>query len=227
MLNYVVDPAILRDHVPFGTELDTFDDRCFVSVVGFLFVRTRVYGLAVPLHTRFEEVNLRFYVRRKGPRGWRRGVVFMKELVPRRAIAWVARTLYAENYVALPMRHTLHETEDGHALSYGWKRPGAQVWEGLDVRYRGTPAPVAAGSEEEFITEHYFGYSAQPDGSTLEYEVEHPSWQVWRADDAVLRCDASALYGPAVAPFLAGEPTTRFVANGSPVSVRRGEILRA
>src|SRR5262245_53035082 len=107
MLNYEIDPAVLASRVPPGCELDTWDGRTFVSVVGFRFLRTRVLGVPVPFHVNFEEVNLRFYVRRKADSEWRRGVVFVKELVPRRAIALVARVAYGENYVAFPMRHSI------------------------------------------------------------------------------------------------------------------------
>src|SRR5262245_39598094 len=105
MLNYEVSPAVLSDLIPAGTELDSWGGHTFVSMVGFRFLRTRVLGLAVPGHSNFDEVNLRFYVRRNAHDGWRRGVVFVKEIVPHRAIAWLARALYNENYVALPMRH--------------------------------------------------------------------------------------------------------------------------
>src|SRR6185295_273969 len=112
MLNYEIDPAILRRFVPRGTELDAWNGKTFVSLVGFLFLNTRVMGLPIPFHENFEEINLRFYVRRKADEGWRRGVVFIKEIVPRAAIAWVARWLYNENYVALPTGHALVRSLD-------------------------------------------------------------------------------------------------------------------
>src|SRR5688500_10577936 len=107
MLNYRVAPELLRPHVPAGTELDTWNDAVHVSVVGFLFRDTRVLGIPVPFHRRFEDVNLRFYVRREVDGEVRRAVTFLRELVPRRAIATVARLAYAEPYTALPMRHRL------------------------------------------------------------------------------------------------------------------------
>src|SRR5713101_1040010 len=112
MLNFEVDPTVLRPLVPAGTELDDWRSRTFVSVVGFLFLNTRVLGIPIPFHRDFEEVNLRFYVRRKMSDGWRRAVVFVKELVPRAAIALTARMVYGENYVALPMNHRI-EVENG------------------------------------------------------------------------------------------------------------------
>jgi len=107
MLNYVVDPQLIDPLVPAETEIDFENGETFLSVVGFLFLDTRLLGLPIPLHRDFEEVNLRFYVRRKSADPSRRGVVFIRELVPRRAIALVARTFYRENYVAVPMRHEI------------------------------------------------------------------------------------------------------------------------
>lgn len=222
MLNYEIDPTILKERVPDGCELDFRFGRAFVSVVGFQFLRTRVLGIPILLHRNFEEVNLRFYVRRRVDGTWRRGVVFIKEIVPRAAIAFVARRVYGENYVALPMRHSV-EGAPGRGstkLSYGWRRLGE--WEGLNVRFGGVPSIPSEESEHAFITEHYWGYSRQRNGATFEYQVEHPRWPVWRAETAALTCDVSSLYGPELARALSGPPSTAFVADGSPVVVRRG-----
>jgi uncharacterized protein YqjF (DUF2071 family) len=171
----------------------------------------------------FEEVNLRFYVRRKGPEGWRRGVVFVKELVPKWAIAWVARTIYNENYVSLPMRHRVVPPGTGDGLAeYGWRLNGS--WYRLAARMQGAPSIPPAGSEEEFITEHYWGYALQGDGSSLEYQVEHPQWAVWAATEAAFEGDPGPLYGPEFAPFLTGPPVSAFVAVGSPIIVRKGVL---
>lgn len=225
MLNYPIDPALLAAHLPAGCETDAFEGRTFVSVVGFRFLRTRVLGIAVPFHRDFDEVNLRFYVRRQVEGRWRRGVVFVKELVPRPAIAFVARRAYGEHYVALPMRHAIeHDAARGTiAVSYQWRRAGR--WEGLSARVAGAPSLPAEDAEETFITEHYWGYTRRPDRSTIEYQVEHPRWRVWRATDAALSCDVSTLYGPRFAEPLAGPPSTAFVAEGSAVTVRRGRRL--
>ncbi len=154
MLNYVVDPQVLQSFVPRGTEIDFFKGQTFLSMVGFRFLRTRLFGLTIPLHTDFEEVNLRFYVRRKGPDGWRRGVVFVREIVPRRAIAFVARTVYGEPYLALPMRHTIELSESRIRVEYAWRRAGR--WESLHALGTGHPCEIKKDSEEEFITEHYW-----------------------------------------------------------------------
>ena len=224
MLNYAVDPAVLRPLVPRGTELDEWEGTTYASMVGFLFLETRVMGIAIPFHVRFEEVNLRFYVRRRGPEGWRRGVVFVKEIVPRAAIAGVARVLYNEPYVALPMRSRVEMSGDGGTVEYGWRHRGS--WCALRASVRGAPRPLVPGEEAEFITEHYWGYTRQRGGGTAEYRVEHPSWRVWPAETASFTgCDVAALYGPHFAESLTLPPKSAFVADGSPIVVRRGRRI--
>jgi hypothetical protein len=225
MLNYEIESAVLKARVPAGCELDLWFGRAFVSVVGFQFLRTRVLGVPIPFHRRFEEVNLRFYVRRKAEGTWRRGVVFIKEIVPRSAIALVARSVYGENYVALPMRHSMDRAAAGGStrLAYEWRHLGR--WEGLSIGFSGLPSTPSDEAEESFMTEHYWGYSRRRDRATVEYQVEHPRWRVWSAATAALSCDVSALYGPEFADALTGSPSTAFVAEGSPVVVRRGRRL--
>lgn len=232
MLNYAVDPAILTPHLPAGVELDAWHGTTYLSVVGFQFLGTRVLGLPIPFHRNFPEVNLRFYVRRPGrpgephvdADGHKRGVVFLKELVPRAAIAWVARTVYGEAYLALPMRHrvALETAEAGRvhgSVAYEWRL--ADAWHGLTLAVDGVPAPLVPGSEAEFITEHYWGYAAGS-GRTLEYRVEHPPWRVWPATHAALHGDLARLYGPDLAAALAGPPRSAFLAEGSEIAVHRG-----
>jgi hypothetical protein len=225
MLNYEVDPGILAGLVPAGTKLELWQGRALVSVVGFHFRRTRVLGVAIPGHCNFEEVNLRFYVRREGSEGWRRGVVFVKEIVPRFAIAWVAHRLYNENYVALPMRHAVTGREGGARCSVGyeWRHDGR--WCHVGVVASGPPGIPPADSAEAFITEHYWGYVRQRDGRTVEYQVEHPQWQVSAALESRLECDVAALYGAPFAGFLCVQPASAFLADGSQVTVRRGVRL--
>ena len=224
MLNYEVAPSVLKPLVPAGVELDEFDGKTFVSVVGFQFLETKVRGWTIPFHRDFEEVNLRFYVRRQAEDGLRRGVVFVKEIVPKWAIAWVARTVYNENYVSLPMSHIDEVGRQTPArVRYEWRFRGRSQGVGLTV----SGDPVTPGPDEEatFITEHYWGYAGQPDGTTLEYRVEHPQWRVWRGEDPELECDVAGLYGERFAPALAGPPSSAFMADGSAVVVRGGRRL--
>ena len=224
MLNYVVDPDLLKPLVPRGTELDWFDNRTYLSVVGFQFMRTRVFGVPFPLHTDFEEVNLRFYVRRKVEDGWRRGVVFVRELVPRRAIAFIARTFYGEPYSALPMKHRIDHTASALRVEYAWRRSGK--WEWLSANALGEPRNIEPDSEEEFIAEHYWGYTARPLGCN-EYRVEHRRWLVWPAVEAALNADVAELYGDRFASTLLRPPSSAFIADGSPITVSGKTLVRA
>jgi len=227
MLNYEVDPKILAPFVPPGTELDFWNGKAYVSVVGFLFQKTSVLGIPIPFHRNFEEVNLRFYVRRKTGNSWRRAVVFIKELVPRKAIAFVARTLYNENYVALPMSHQIEmvsdQSEEIKSAAYFWRFRGSENY--LKLFTRGMAQPLVEGSEQEFITEHYWGYSVQRDGSTMEYRVEHPRWRVWDTQTAELHCDVAALYGKEFCDVLNQPPSSAFLTEGSKIKVYKGVRL--
>jgi uncharacterized protein YqjF (DUF2071 family) len=219
MLNYAVPEELLAPLVPAGVELDRWNGTLYASVVGFLFRDTRVLGMSVPGHRTFEEVNLRFYVRRVVAGEVRRGVVFIRELVPRSAIALVARLMYNEPYRALPMRHALLEDRQRGEVEreYAWR--ASPAWTRIIARTCGPARILEGDTEEEFITEHYWGYTRQRDGGTIEYRVTHPRWNVWSAADARIDGDLSAVYGDAFARVLAGPPRSAFVADGSPVAV--------
>jgi uncharacterized protein YqjF (DUF2071 family) len=225
LLNYPCPAALLAPLVPAGTTHQTWAGQTLVSLVGFRFEDTRVAGLPIPGHRRFDEVNLRFYVRRVADDGsLRRAVVFIRELVPRWAIASVARWLYNEPYLSVPMGHAIDlDPRTGGAVAYRWQHRGRRFAVGASVS--GPARALVAGSEAEFITEHYWGYTRQRDGGTLEYEVAHPRWAVWTADSARFEGQADRLYGPDFAHVLAGPPQSAFVAVGSPVSVFRGRRL--
>ena len=226
MLNYEIDPNVLQPLVPAGTELDNWQGRTFVSVVGFMFLDTRVFGVAIPFQRNFEEVNLRFYVKRKASDGWRRGVVFVKEIVPRIAIALTARIVYGEKYVAVPMQHRIDldsGTDVPRAVSYSWRFRGRE--NRLELTVGGAADEAPEGSDVEFITEHYWGYARRRDGRSMEYRVEHPRWRVSRAIKARLDCDIAELYGSQFVEFLQTPPASAFLADGSEVTVFRGSLL--
>jgi uncharacterized protein YqjF (DUF2071 family) len=222
MLNFVVDPRILAPLVPPGTEIDYENEETFLSVVGFLFLNTRLLSVPVPLHRDFEEVNLRFYVRKKSADTWRRGVVFVRELVPRRAIAIVARAFYGENYVALPMKHEIEHVDLRLNVGYFWRR--GKNWESLKLTANGGPQPIPAGSHADFITEHYWGYTCVRGGCS-EYRVEHPRWKIWSATNFKLTADVATLYGEQFVETLNQTPRSAFIADGSPITIQRREIL--
>ena len=224
LLNYEVDARLLGPFVPRGTELDSWNGKVFISLVGFRFLKTKVFGLSIPFHSNFEEVNLRFYVRRMESAEVQRGVVFIREIVPRRAIAHVARRFYNENYVVLPMAHHIRTSENGKVVAvYRWQSGGD--WNTIRFETRGEAKALQEGSEEQFIAEHYWGYAAQPDGGCVEYQVTHPSWKVWRPQSAEFEGNVEELYGRQFAQVLGQKPDSAFLADGSPVTVMRGRRL--
>ncbi|MDB5196800.1 MAG: hypothetical protein JWP88_1171 [Flaviaesturariibacter sp.] len=224
MANYLIDPAVLQPYLPCYTELDTFNGNHYVSLVGFLFTDTKVRGIAVPFHRTFEEVNLRFYVRYKEAGNWKRGVVFMKEIVPKRAITIIANTFYKEKYATYPMRHSWEETADGLQVEYGWK-VGSE-WNFLKAITECEGQAITAGTEEEFITEHYWGYTTIDQACTGTYEVVHPKWKVHRVKEFTSYCNVLSLYGQPFEEALRQRPQSVFLAEGSAVQVMIGSKIR-
>lgn len=216
MLNYEIDPHFLEGRVPRGTEIDFHDGRTFVSLVGFRFLSTKVLGLPVPFHRNFAEVNLRFYVRRKVEGGIRRGVVFVREIVPRFLVAEVARLAFHENYVCRRMSHDIRrDTPSSQAVTYRW-REGTEDCT-LLAESQTSPSLPLKGTLEAFISEHYFGYTALPNGGCFEYAVEHEPWTVSPASRAEFKGETA--YPQELREVLRREPASAFLAEGSTVSV--------
>jgi uncharacterized protein YqjF (DUF2071 family) len=227
MLDFEIDPKALAPLVPRDTELDRWQGRALVSLVGFLFHGTRVLGVPVPFHRHFREVNLRFYVRRRTEDGWRRGVVFVKEYASRRAVSWVARRVYGENYATARIGHAVNaappDPRAPRSAAYWWRAGGRE--HRLEVDAVGPPHHAAPGGLEEFIVENYWGYSSGLRGGTLEYRVDHPRWNLWPGERARFAGDAAQLYGPRFAGSLTSPPVSSLIADGSPVTVYRGRQL--
>ena len=220
MLNYAVDAALLESFVPPGTQLDEFNGKTYVSLVGFEFNRSRVLGVRIPFHQSFEEVNLRFYVKRSS----RRGVVFVRELVPKYAVATIARIAFGENYSRVAMsRHAETLVGDDLRVEYRWGR--REQCCSMQIETEGAAFLPPDGSDSQFITEHYWGYAVQPDGSCLEYEVQHPRWRVRRAKRAVLSGSLAPFYGVDFAKTLSRTPDSAFLAEGSDVAIMKGSRI--
>jgi uncharacterized protein YqjF (DUF2071 family) len=218
MLNYAVDASLLERFVPAGTELDSFEGRFYLSLVGFEFNGTRILGFPIPFHQAFEEVNLRFYVRRSS----KRGVVFIQELVPKLAVAAIARFAFNENYVSVPMSHRI-ETQaqvDAVMAEYAWGSGPDRC--SMRIETEGPGLLPLDGSASQFITEHYWGYAAQEGGGCLEYEVQHERWPVRNAKLACFSGNAAGHYGAEIAKVLICEPDSAFLVDGSPVTVFKG-----
>ncbi|MBV9963561.1 MAG: DUF2071 domain-containing protein [Parafilimonas sp.] len=220
MANYVIDPSLLQKYLPCKTELDAFNNEHYVSLVAFLFQHVKVRGVAFPFHTNFEEVNLRFYVRYKEDNKWKRGVVFMKEIVPRRMISFVANTLYGEKYATHKMKHAWFENETELFVNYEWKVDAN--WNHLSCVTERNPEPIIENSAEEFITEHYWGYTFINDTCTGVYQVQHPKWRIHKVKSYDIVCDTAKLYGNDFVSTLNQKPKSVFLAEGSDIKVLKG-----
>jgi uncharacterized protein len=227
LVNYAAPADLLARHLPQGVELDLYEGQALVSLVGFRFLHTRLLGrIPVPFHTNFDELNLRFYVLRRAPDGEvRRGVVFVREYVPRFAIATTARLLYQEPYRSAPMRHELKLETAVKEVAYSVRVGGA--WHALTGRAAGPAISVTEDLEASFIVEHYWGYTRRTAEKTGEYRVVHVPWHVQRAPGARLDGDPGVLYGREWAPVLSQPPVSAFFADGSPVMVMGGTTAAA
>lgn len=222
MANYVVDPSVLQKFVPPHTELDFYQGNCYVSLIGFMFMNTKIKGIKVPFHVNFEEVNLRFYVRYKEGDEWRRGAVFISEIVSKPMIALVANTLFHEHYEVLKTKHNWQQENDSLKVSYQWKK---KEWYHFYLEVKPQSAPFIKGSEEEFITEHYWGYTSAGKNKSLEYAVEHPSWEVYPVKQYHIHADFEDLYGKDFAFLNQQKPNSVFLVEGSEVLIRDGRKI--
>jgi hypothetical protein len=222
MLNFEIAREVLEPFAPPGTVIDTYKGKAYVSVVGFLFQDTRIKGVPIPFHRNFEEVNLRFYVRRFSGDEWRRGVVFIKEIVSSVAVATTARVAYNENYVVMEMGHRIEKVHAAEKLSVAYRWRLREKWNHLQAIAEGEASSPVPGSIEEFLTDHHWGYTRQRDESCIEYHVEHPLWPVRRAAEYVFDCDVAAIYGEQFVTALSAPPTSAFVIEGSAVTVYHG-----
>jgi uncharacterized protein YqjF (DUF2071 family) len=217
MINYKIDSNKLEKYVPAGTELDLWNNTCYVSLIGFMFEDVKMLGVKVPFHVNFEEVNLRIYVKKLEDGKWKRGVVFIKEIVPKFAISWVANLLYNEHYETRPMSHKNEKSQLSNSFSYKWKK--GNKWHEIAAQTATEILPIEIGSEAEFITEHYFGYTKYNEVKTIEYEVTHPKWNQYKLVDYKVDVDFVSVYGNDFAFLQNQKPDSAFVAIGSPITI--------
>ena len=218
MANYAVDPTILIPYLPKGVELDSFEGKCYVSLVGFMFNKTKIFNVPIPYLGSFEEINLRFYVVRKDGDTLKRGVVFINETVPYAAVAWMANYLYKEHYTAVKTKHDWELTDTSKKINYSWKKN--KKWNTIQVNAQSKSNSMKNGSVEAFIFEHYFGYTRVNENKTLEYGINHPSWKINQVIDYRIDCDFEKMYGSDFAFLNAQQPDNVILAEGSNVSVK-------
>ncbi|MCB0706127.1 MAG: DUF2071 domain-containing protein [Saprospiraceae bacterium] len=217
LINYEIDEELLKDYLPFKTELDKWNDTTYISLVGFMFQNTRMLGFKIPFHVNFEEVNLRFYVRYKDGTTWKRGVVFIKEIVPKSALTFVANTLYGEHYETKKMKHLWQLKDQSRITRYEWKCKNK--WQTIHIESSKETFPIAENSEAEFITEHYWGYTKRNEKTTFEYEVTHPKWEAYNIHDFDVEVDYGMVYGDRFSILNGQKPLSVMLAEGSEITV--------
>ena len=224
MFNYEIDPKILESYVPKGTELDLWNGKCYISLIGFMFENVKVLGIKVPFHVNFEEVNLRFYVKRFENGIWKRGVVFVKEIVPKHAITIVANTLYNEHYQTLKMRHSRTQNETSKSFQYEWFKDAK--WNSISMTTEKNAIPIESNSEAEFITEHYFGYTNYNKDKSIEYAVSHPRWEQLHVIESKIDVDFESIYGKDFKFLQDLKPTSEFLAIGSKIAIEGKRTIK-
>lgn len=218
MANYAVSPDLLKPYLPNGVELDFYKNKTYVSLVGFMFKNTRLFNIPVPVLGTFEEINLRFYVKRVEGNTVKRGVVFINETVPYKMVAWVANKLYKEHYIAVQTKNKIEITNHSKSIKYQWKINNE--WNHITANTTIKNEPMLPDSIEEFIFEHYYGYTKVSNLISQEYKVNHPSWQVNKVLDYSIQCNFKTMYGIAFSSLTNQQPDSVIVAKGSPVTVK-------
>jgi len=224
LVNYEIEPHLLKPYLPYKTELDTWNGTHYVSLVGFMFLNTKVFGLKFPFHINFEEINLRFYVRHHDGKNWKRGVVFIKELVPKPLISFIANTVYNEHYATRKMYHSWREEANSLNIEYGFLAEGKN--HSMQVNASKLATEILPNSETEFITEHYWGYSSISGKKTTQYEVTHPRWLAYEVKDYKVDMDFGQAYGERFGILNGLEPRSVMLAEGSSITVESKSTLK-
>jgi uncharacterized protein YqjF (DUF2071 family) len=182
-----------------------------------MFKQTSLFDIPIPFPGTFEEINLRFYVKRVEGDTVKRGVVFINETVPYKSVAWIANKLYKEHYIAVPTKNVIEITSLFKKIGYQWKIN--KRWNHLTVNAAREKKQMLPESIEEFIFEHYYGYTKIDSLLSQEYRVNHPRWQVNKVIDYSICCDFKSMYGNDFSFLSNNQPHSVLLAEGSPVTV--------
>lgn len=216
MANYEIEPSTLAPYLPKGVELDFYNNKTYVSLVGFMFKNTRLFGLPIPFFGSFEEINLRFYVKKIENRKIKKGVVFINETVPFKIVALLANKLYKEHYISIPTKNSIDITENKD-IKFEWKINNR--WNSLAVKSDTNKYKIEQGTIEEFIFERYFGFTKLSASSTQEYKIHHPKWMTHKILNSQIDCDFRSMYGDSFSMLNNQTPDSIVLAEGSQVSV--------
>lgn len=223
MANYAVPKELLLPFLPYKTELDFFEGEAYVSLVGFMFLNTKVFGISIPLHDNFEEVNLRFYVKYNDHGNWKKGVVFIKEIVPKRAVSFIANNIYGENYITLNMKHFHSDNVDNLSVGYEWNFK--EKWNKLAAIVEKRANKIIDNTRESFFADHYWGFTKYSNTKTYHYYVEHPRWQTFKVLSYSVDCDFGALYGEEFSFLKNAKPKSVLMTKGSQINLQHKREL--
>jgi uncharacterized protein len=222
LINYVVDPEILLPYLPPRTEFDLYEGKCLVSLAGFVFQNLKFLEIPIPYHQKFEEFNLRFYVVYKQNGQILRGVVFIREYVPKRFFKVLANAFAHEKYECYSMKHSIEEQDD-LMVSYSFKVK--ENWNSVSAAAKTNPIIIEPGSLEDFIAEHYYGYNKWTSKVTLEYQLGHPRWSFYPLKSFSVDCRFEDYYPQEFLPFLYREAHSAQLIEGSAVRLYPGRFI--
>lgn len=223
LANYEVDPSILKPYLPAGTELDINGGKCFVTLIGFVFANLRIAGLKIPAFQKFEEVNVRFYVKHTSGNEERPGVVFLREMANRHLLTLFANSVFFENYRTVSMKHDIITGSEFLHTAYSWKMD--QLWQTFSVESGKEPKPVDEGSEEDYIIHRYFAYSAIDDNRTIEHRISHPRWNIYPVKNVDVKADFGWIINDDFRFLNQQQPYSVLLADGSPVEALGQRVL--
>jgi len=223
-VNYEVDPSILLPYLPKGLELDGYKGKYYISFVTMRFNNTRVLGIPFPFHTRFEEVNLRFYVKRKLlDNSWRKGVIFISEIVPKPMITWIAKALYNESYQTLKLDHRWDIQRNTQTINYNIFKQGHK--NSISIKTNHNNEMIAHNSLKKFIIERYFGYTSNRKNRVIEYEVIHTPWKTSDIHNQDININFEQLYGKTFSFLNTQPPESIYFTEGSKTTVGNKIVL--
>ena len=217
MVNYEIDPAILMPFLPAGVELDLFRGKAYISLVGFMFKKTKLFNIPIPKLGTFEEINLRFYVIQKQDGVTKCGVVFINETIPYKIVAWMANKLYKEHYTVVPTKHVISKDSQNQKTQFEWQLD--KKWNSIYIESSLSSNKMQPDSLEKFIYEHYYGYTKTSDKRTEQYRIHHPSWEIHDVVNYKIDCDFKAMYGDSFSVLSEAKPDAVFIAKGSSVAI--------
>lgn len=221
--NYIINPAILDKYLPKGTVLESYEGKHYVSLVAFKYCKTRLFNIHVPFHSNFEEINLRFYVKREiTPGKWRSEAAFTKLFFPKTALTFVAKYIYKENYETRNMRHKWSENDEHLLTSYGLKK---KRWHDFELQTEKTSEIVQADSSESFFSKQYWGTSQIDQKSCTIYEIEHPEWKTYQVKNWKINFDFQQVFGDDFKHLSDCIPESVHLFDGSEVTVYKKTIL--